>query len=400
MVRPRFWVFAFIILLFFMSCDVAHAIITMNVGFNLTDQNGNGIINVGDRLVVTANLTAQDGDDLNNVTEIKCVFNTAVSGAILEATLTGTAAQRSYTYNFTEDTNVNYQAINNVTVTATTLSPAIINQFTLIDLCPPQPASVLVTGLSNFNVDPINNSPIIRRDSTFRLSFTDSKGQTIPAAGTNGTSAFVNLGPIGGIAQLLLTRTGTAPYYYFTTGTLTASAFNEIENDNLTLTYTITDNVNPPRTGAFQNFKFDNKPPKPVEDNTGFDTQKTMLTFGDNIILRAQVTQFGLGDFVNGVLTFTPTTGGTVTRTFNNMAIDGTPAQGGTVTWRETINVAADAAFNGKTGNLSVTYTFGDLAGNQATVTKTMPCDFRDRAYTTKIINADTGVELTGSINR
>ncbi|MDD3376902.1 MAG: hypothetical protein PHF08_05525, partial [Candidatus Riflebacteria bacterium] len=400
MIRPRFWVFAFIILLFFMSCDVAHAIITMNVGFNLTDQNGNGIINVGDVLVVTANLTAQDGDNLNNVSEIKCRFNTAVSGAILEATLTGTAAQRSYTYNFTEDTNVNYQAINNVTVTATTLSPAIINQFTLIDLCPPQPASVLVTGLSNFNVDPINNSPIIRRDSTFRLSFTDSKGQTIPAAGTNGTSAFVNLGPIGGIAQLLLTRTGTAPNYSFTTGTLTASAFNEIENDNLTLTYTITDNVNPARTGAFQNFKFDNKPPKPVEDNTGFDTQKTMLTFGDNIILRAQVTQYGLGDFVNGVLTFTPTTGGTVTRTFNNMAIDGTPAQGGTVDWRETINVAADAAFNGKTGNLSVTYTFRDLAGNQATVTKTMPCDFRDRAYTTKIINADTGVELTGSINR
>lgn len=121
MIRPRFWVFAFIILLFFMSCDVAHAIITMNVGFNLTDQNGNGIINVGDRLVVTANLTAQDGDNLNNVTEIKCVFNTAVSGAILEATLTGTAAQRSFTYDFTENTNVNYQAINNVTVTATTL---------------------------------------------------------------------------------------------------------------------------------------------------------------------------------------------------------------------------------------------------------------------------------------
>ena len=55
----------------------------VNVGFNLTDPNNNGIINVGDRLVVTANLTAQDGDNLNNVTEIKCVFNTAVSGAIL-----------------------------------------------------------------------------------------------------------------------------------------------------------------------------------------------------------------------------------------------------------------------------------------------------------------------------
>ncbi|MDD3002182.1 MAG: hypothetical protein PHF29_10545, partial [Candidatus Riflebacteria bacterium] len=359
-----------------MSCDVAHAIITMNVGFNLTDQNGNGIINVGDRLVVTANLTGEDGDNLNNVTEIKCRFNTAVSGAILEATLTGTAAQRSYTYNFTEDTNVNYQAITNVTVTATTLSPATINQFTLIDLCPPQPASVQVTGLSNFSTDPVNGSPIFRRDSTFKLSLADSKGQTLPAAGTNGTSAFVNLGPIGGIAQLILTRNGTVPNFSFTTGTLNASAFNEIENDNLALTYTITDNVNPARTGAFQNFKFDNKPPKPVEDNTGFDTQKTMLTFGDNILLRAQVNQFGLGDFVDAVLTFTPTTGGSVTRTFNNMAIDGTAAQGGTVTWRETITVASDAAFNGKVGNLSVTYTFKDLAGNQATVTKAMPCDF------------------------
>jgi flagellar hook assembly protein FlgD/methionine-rich copper-binding protein CopC len=393
MARPRLWVFAFIILFSIFSSNSAFAIIRMNVQFAFNDANQNGIINVGDRLSVTANFTLEQGDNIGTITKVECKIHTQTSG-ILTYGLSGPDGNNRFSTNidFAPNLNVNYQNITKIVVEATTMNPVETADFTAIDLCPPQPNEVLVTGLTNFKVDPVNGSPIIRRDSTFKLSLKDTKGQLVPAGGTNGTSANVNLNPIGGVSQLLLTRTVNGSTHSFTSGTLFASQFNEIENDNLSLNYTITDNANPAVTGAFPNFRFDNKPPRPVDANTGFATTKTMLTFGDNIDVVAQVTDHGQGDWVKAEVKV----GTNAAIVFNPMTPDGNTPTGGTATWRETIQSSAYPNF---VGVITATFTFEDIAGNVVTVVKTINADFRQPQFTATIKN-DANAPITNTINQ